>query len=306
MKFSEFISEDQILEEADLMLEMANLHYDDTGIPYVMWLGEVGGQHGPRIKVSNVKGKFQTNNYFVITVDKDPSVVTPKSMHLPPMELQNIIDWIMLNYDCLMRLWDMYESGSGSIAKELQNLKKIADGRSFSWAKWNWKREKEVDKLVNQAIITAVALKQDIICSDLNLSESRRIALIAKLEGVGYEVEIKEFPVTLEEAWKRDAARENGVGHSVIAEQYQKWLKYKGRKMYEPKKHLPKCILVDVDGTLAHMNGKRGAFEWDKVGVDDVDPTVKMIVRLYGNQPDTNVIIYLDVTISAVNKLKNG
>ena len=167
----------------------------------------------------------------------------------------------------------------------------IADGRFFSWAKWNWKREKEVDVLVNSAIVSASEAGKDIICSDTNLSESRRAALITKLEGLGYEVEIKEFPITLEEAWKRDAAREDGVGHSVIAEQYEKWLAYKGRKVYEPKKHLPKCILVDVDGTLAHMNGKRGAFEWDKVGVDDVDEQVRMLVNLFGKVNGNHVIV---------------
>jgi predicted kinase len=164
-----------------------------------------------------------------------------------------------------------------------------ADGRSFSWAKWNWKREKEVDALVNQAILTAAALKQDIICSDLNLSEGRRTALVAKLEGLGYEVEIKEFPITLEEAWKRDTAREHGVGQSVIAEQYQKWLAYKGRKVYVANKSKPTCILVDVDGTLAHMNGKRGAFDWGKVGVDDCDDAVRTIVNMsFANSNATN------------------
>jgi predicted kinase len=164
-----------------------------------------------------------------------------------------------------------------------------ADGRSFSWAKWKWSREKEVDVLVNAAIEDAALANWDIICSDLNLSEGRRGALVAKLEGLGYTVETKEFPIMLEEAWKRDAARENGVGHSVIAEQYQKWLAYKGRKTYVADTTKPKCILVDVDGTLAHMHGKRGAFEWDKVGVDDVDEAVRTIVNMsFANSNATN------------------
>lgn len=155
-----------------------------------------------------------------------------------------------------------------------------ADGGEFTWDKWNWKREKEVTKLVNFAIHEAAGFEQvDVIISDTNLNEDNRSHLIELLESYGYDVEIKEFPVSLEEAWKRDAARKNGVGHAVIAKQYGQWLAYKGRKTYEPKKNLPKCILVDVDGTLAHMNGKRGAFEWDKVWVDEPDEAVIAVVN---------------------------
>lgn len=41
-----------------------------------------------------------------------------------------------------------------------------------------------------------------------------------------------------------------------------------------------KAIIVDIDGTLAKMNG-RGPFEWLRVGEDKVKEPVKMIVNLY-------------------------
>ena len=154
------------------------------------------------------------------------------------------------------------------------------DGRSFSWDKWKWSREKEVTALADEAIKKAAADNVDVIISDTHLSTKHREHIISLLKSLGFVVEIKEFPISIEEAWKRDARRENGVGHSVIAEQYKKWLAYKGRKTYVADESKPKCILVDVDGTLAHMHGKRGAFEWDKVGVDDVDEAVRMIVNM--------------------------
>jgi uncharacterized HAD superfamily protein len=42
-------------------------------------------------------------------------------------------------------------------------------------------------------------------------------------------------------------------------------------------KILPKAIIVDIDGTLAKMNG-RGPFEWGRVGEDKVNHPVKTVV----------------------------
>ena len=174
------------------------------------------------------------------------------------------------------------------------------DGGTFTWAKWNWKREKEVTEIVAGLISYSAFHKFDAIISDTNLNAGRRKSMIDDLKQLGYEVEIKEFPITLEEAWKRDAARKNGVGHSVIASQYEQWLEYlkndaeeSFRKYYvrERVADKPKCILVDIDGTLAHMNGKRGAFEWDKVGLDDVDEAVKLMVNLVGKTSQLNIIV---------------
>jgi hypothetical protein len=43
-----------------------------------------------------------------------------------------------------------------------------------------------------------------------------------------------------------------------------------------------KAIIVDIDGTLAKMQG-RGPFEWSRVGEDRVNEPVKMIVNMYAN-----------------------
>lgn len=42
----------------------------------------------------------------------------------------------------------------------------------------------------------------------------------------------------------------------------------------------PKAIIVDIDGTLAKMNG-RGPFEWLRVGEDLVKEPIKNIVNFY-------------------------
>lgn len=167
-----------------------------------------------------------------------------------------------------------------------------SDGKEFSWSKWNWKREKDVTAICNKDIATCASKGIDIIISDTNLNDHFRTNLVNLLESHGYDVEIMDFPVSIEDAWSRDAARVNGVGHSVIAKQYQDWLVYTGRKVYTPNTSKLSCILVDIDGTLAHMNGKRGAFDWDKVDLDDVDEQVKLIVGYYRDSfPRKHVIL---------------
>lgn len=105
--------------------EMANLTPDDTGLPYVIWMGEVGGQHGPRIKVSNVRGEMQQSNCFVISVSHEPEVLTKLSCKLSQADVDDIADWIRLNYDVLMRMWKAYETGTGSLIASQTELVKI-------------------------------------------------------------------------------------------------------------------------------------------------------------------------------------
>ena len=150
------------------------------------------------------------------------------------------------------------------------------------WSVWkfNKENEKNVTDRYNKDLETFIEIQKDIILADTNLQEKYRKPLIKKLEDAGYEVEIKYFPITLEEAWKRDEKRRDTVGREVIYKQYKQYLETTNRKRYTPKTSKPECIIVDIDGTLAHMNGKRGPFEWDKVDMDDCDESVKLICNL--------------------------
>jgi len=52
------------------------------------------------------------------------------------------------------------------------------------------------------------------------------------------------------------------------------------REFFKPiTGRLPKAIIVDIDGTLAKMNG-RGPFDWHRVSEDDINPAVQLLVGL--------------------------
>lgn len=139
------------------------------------------------------------------------------------------------------------------------------------WRFWKWKDEKLVDVEVNAKLEYAVVNKLNIIVSDTNLNIPRRESLQAKLEELGYEVEVQVFgkDLSMPELWKRDLYRKNSVGHQVIAEQYDKFRREFPKYQLKDVTDKPTAVIFDVDGTLSNGPKDRSPFEWDKVGQDE-------------------------------------
>jgi predicted kinase len=156
-----------------------------------------------------------------------------------------------------------------------------ADWRSYKFTK---AREEEVTDVADKLLMESWAAERNIIISDTNLNTGRRQSLINKLEDLGYNVEVKVFDVTFKEAVKRDNYRLNGVGQDIIYKQLQQFNDMSMRKTYDfqnaQDRHLPACIIVDVDGTIAEMHD-RGPFEWKKVGQDKPRNVIMQMVRAY-------------------------
>lgn len=124
-----------------------------------------------------------------------------------------------------------------------------------------------------------------LIIDDTNLNDiyTKYWEDLAKLAHIGYE-EIF-FDVSVEECIARDSGRKNPVGKAVIEEMYNKYLRPKTnhtdmRKILEQNDKLDKCIIVDLDGTLALHNG-RNPFDYKKCYTDLVNTPVAELVRRY-------------------------
>lgn len=141
-----------------------------------------------------------------------------------------------------------------------------------SWGTYKFKGETEnmVTDMQRSMIKEAANRGKSVIVSDTNLVKRRRDELVKFLKETGFAVEFKEFHVSLEEAYKRDALRVNGVGRDVIYTMYQRYLEYVGVRKHTHSPDKTPAICFDVDGTLAHMNG-RSPFDWEKVGEDTPD-----------------------------------
>lgn len=163
----------------------------------------------------------------------------------------------------------------------------IKDGLEPCWKNWNWKLERKVTDIKNQMIVDyyndhSVA---GIIIADTNLNEHCLTVTKDGLEFVGYEIILEYFPITWEEVCKRNAARQHGIEISVLAKQYEIWNKLM-IPQYTPDKHLPKAVIFDIDGVIAHHDGttdqqkrSRGPFEWYKVDGDRVDEEIKAVIE---------------------------
>jgi hypothetical protein len=113
----------QYLQEP--LYEYANLDFVDTGLKdiviHVYSQGDTKVQHGPRIKVSNVYGKFSREDNFVIDIT-NKNVVEGKCK-LSTKEYNKILEWIDLNRIVILKYWN---SHGEMLTRELySNVRKL-------------------------------------------------------------------------------------------------------------------------------------------------------------------------------------
>lgn len=166
------------------------------------------------------------------------------------------------------------------------------------------KIEDMITEMFADAILTALRFKQNVIIDNTNL-KSKYILPLVKLVEEYADVEYQIFDCSIEKAIERDEAREKRVGPEVIKKMYKNYINlletfdFKGRKKKDRvfktdagwDNKLPNAAIFDIDGTLAHMNGRRGPFDWNRVDVDSLDPYVARMVKIHKFYGDTIIIL---------------
>jgi hypothetical protein len=116
---------DMVAEEwaQDQLFEMANIFPKRHGIEnVVIWVGKAPKQHGLRVKVSNIPGKMDMDDSFVIqmpNLDYDPAQV---ANWINSSKMNKILEWIRLNQKLL---YD-YEKGTMDDTEEfLSSISKV-------------------------------------------------------------------------------------------------------------------------------------------------------------------------------------
>lgn len=118
----------------------------------------------------------------------------------------------------------------------------------------------------------------DVIVDDTNLREFHHARLVDLARRHGAQFAIQDFTdVSLATCIARDLARPRSVGEAVIRQLYDAHLKPAPATLATPPEATP-AILVDLDGTLALMDG-RSPFEWHRVGEDRPNLPVILTVR---------------------------
>ena len=160
-------------------------------------------------------------------------------------------------------------------------------GRYAKFSKW---RENTVTEIMRHGVIAALQNGKSVIVSDTNLNPglNRNWKDLADDMNVSYREKLFT-DITVGECIQRDARRDHPVGSKVIMGMYDR-----GRQHWWPEmaqdESLPGCYLVDVDGTLAQMNG-RGPFEWMKVDTDLPKKDVITVVNMLYDAGNTIIIV---------------
>ena len=156
-------------------------------------------------------------------------------------------------------------------------------------------KEKAVTQVEHSLIKSAIkAGKRPLVdATNLNKQSVKGILRIAGAHGMA--VDHIDFEVSQEEAIRRDAGRAKKVGEDVIKKFFQrnKIDKVTGKlpeipevpnlndrefiKYSAPDGVAPTCVLVDIDGTIAHMTG-RSPYDYSRVSEDAVDEVIERLV----------------------------
>lgn len=186
----------------------------------------------------------------------------------------------------LLLLKGLQASGKSTFAKELvikdptykrvnrDSLRDMIDA-----GKWSEHREKLIRKSQLALAELFISEKFNIVVDDTNFSESAQNMWKQFAEKYKATLETKFFDTPVEECIKRDLARPNSVGKDVIMDTYNRYLK-PAVTPYTPVPGTPKAIMVDIDGTLAKMNG-RSPYDPTLYHTDTVDRVVADLVESY-------------------------
>ena len=180
----------------------------------------------------------------------------------------------------------------GWVAVNRDDYRLMLDGSQIM----DFKGEKLVTELVNNAIALAVKSKYNVLVDQTNVNLKYLNEMVAFCEKIA-DVEFQIFYITEKVAIERDANRDAKVGATVIKKMFKNYLNlYESNFDFSTRKrkphiatnikwkrngNLPDAVIFDIDGTLAHMQGKRGTFDWNKVNVDVVDEKVRETLKAY-------------------------
>lgn len=188
---------------------------------------------------------------------------------------------------------ELVSQGWGEVNRDEWRFKLFTNGEK-DWSKYKFTKEREklVTEYCNSTFDGWVSLGANIVVSNTNLNQIDHNYWRAKAEEVGYDFEVKYFPILLEEALKRDQKRGAlSVGREVLFKQWQKWLEITNYKRYVPDTSKPKVFIVDIDGTIALTNGRSHYDFSEKVTTDKLRQDVMEMIESFCYTKDASIIL---------------
>lgn len=147
-------------------------------------------------------------------------------------------------------------------------------------------REKEVLRIRNKLIEIGIQLKRNVIVDDTNLNPKHEkcIQQLARELGAKFSINDSFLEVSPEECIRRDLHRgEKAVGASVIWDMYYRWVIPQPARKLNKEFDKPRCVVCDIDGTLALNLENRSFYDLTRVGEDSVDPFLGCVIDSLSN-----------------------
>lgn len=146
-------------------------------------------------------------------------------------------------------------------------------------SKWSKQNEKFVILTRDTMALSALNNGWNVIIDDTNLHPKHELHLKELAKFKNAEFEIKDFTdVSLDVCIERDLKRTNSVGKKVIVDMYKQFLRKIPIIIYDPS--LPNAIMCDIDGTLAHLNG-RNPYDASTCENDLLNKPVADLITIY-------------------------
>lgn len=165
------------------------------------------------------------------------------------------------------------------------------------------KKEGMIEELTLSTIIFSLSKNCNVLVDNTNC-ELSRINKMCKQILEYADVDFKVFDVSLDECFYRNSKRERKIPKDIIRQKHERFEILKTNFDFAPRdkypnritplpnfdSELPEAICFDIDGTLAHMNG-RLPFEWDKVDTDIYSPIVGELIEFHKSKGRTIIIL---------------
>lgn len=185
----------------------------------------------------------------------------------------------------LLALRGLPASGKTTYAKELANKGWVRVNKDDMRAmlnngKFSKDNESYILSLRDEIIISSLVQGKNVVVDDTNLDPKHLIAFESIAGEFLADFEIRFFDTDLQECIRRNALREKPVPEKVIYTMHERYLTPPPQVItYDDNKE--ECIIVDIDGTLAHIADGRSPYDASRAMNDSLDDAVSVITAMF-------------------------
>ncbi len=178
-------------------------------------------------------------------------------------------------------------SGKTTYAKELANKGWVRVNKDdlramLNNSKFSKENESYILSLRDEIIISSLVQGKNVVVDDTNLDPKHLIAFESIAGEFLADFEIRFFDTDLQECIRRNALREKPVPEKVIYQMHERYLTPPPQVItYDDNKE--ECIIVDIDGTLAHIADGRSPYDASRAMNDSLDDAVSVITAMFYN-----------------------